>query len=152
MRILCLDIGTKRIGMAASDPMGLFAQGIGVLARLGDKRDFCAIAEKCKELDAQLILVGLPLNEEGEVGPEAAKVKAFAARLEAYMREHGIDIPFRMWDERYSTAEAEERLIAADVSRAKRKKVIDKMAAVVILEDFLSVMQLKPEGEEGALG
>ncbi|MFH1829243.1 MAG: Holliday junction resolvase RuvX [Pseudomonadota bacterium] len=151
MRILCLDIGTKRIGMAASDPLGLIAQGMGVLARRGDQRDFEAISKKCQELDAQLILVGLPLDEEGQVGPQAAKVNAFSEKLKAYMRKQGIDIPFKMWDERYSTKEAEGRLIAADVSRAKRKKVIDKMAAVVILEDYLSMIP-DPEGEEGALG
>ncbi len=151
MRILCLDIGAKRIGMAASDPLGLTAQGIGVLARRGDKHDFEAIAEKCQELDAQLILVGLPLNAEGEVGPEAAKVKAFSERLEVYMRKRNMDIPIKTWDERYSTVQAEKRLIAADVSRAKRKNVIDKMAAVVILEDYLSMIS-EPEGDEGALG
>lgn len=151
MRILCLDIGTKRIGLATSDPLGLTAQGIGVLARKGDARDFEAIAEKCQELNAQLILVGLPLDEEGEIGPEAAKIKAFSERLQAYLSRRGMDIPFKMWDERYSTVQAEERLIAADVSRAKRKKVIDKMAAVVILEDYLSTMP-SPEGDEGALG
>jgi putative Holliday junction resolvase len=152
MRILCLDIGTKRIGMAASDPLGLTAQPLCVIARRGGAKDFEEIARRCRELDAELLLVGLPLDEEGGEGPQAEKVRGYAAKLKDYLAEHDLDMPIQMWDERYSTAKAEERLIAADVSRARRREVIDKMAAVVILEDYLSSLETQPGGDEGALG
>lgn len=138
MRILCLDIGTKRIGVAASDPMGIIAQPLKVLARKGDKADFAEIGNLCRELGVELILIGIPFDEEGGLGPHAKRVKGFAERLGWDLRSTGIKAPIEMWDERYSTALAEERLIEADVSRAKRKKWIDKMAAVVILEEYLA--------------
>jgi len=137
MRILCLDIGTKRIGMAASDPMGWTAQPLGVLTRRGGSRDFESIADEVRKLGADMVLVGLPLDAEGGEGPQAVKVRAFALRLEAHFREAGIGARMEYWDERYSTATARERLIEADVSRARRRRVIDKMAAAVILEDYL---------------
>ena len=152
MRILCLDIGSKRIGLAASDPMGWTAQGVGVIERRGDDRDLDAIADKARELDAKLILMGLPLDEEGGVGPQAEKVKRFAARLAAHIEARGLDIPLEMWDERFSTAIAEERLLEADVSRRKRRRVIDKMAAVAILQDYLDSKDAPADDGEGYLG
>jgi len=152
MRILCLDIGTKRIGMAASDPLGLTAQPLGVIERRGGIKDFEEIANRCRELGAELLLVGLPLDEEGGEGPQAEKVRGYVSKLREYLRGHELDMPIEMWDERYSTARAEERLLAADVSRARRREVIDKMAAVVILEDYLSSLETQPGGDEGALG
>ena len=152
MRILCLDIGSKRIGLAASDPMGWTAQGIGVIERRGGERDLDAIAERARELEAELILVGLPLNEEGGIGPQAEKVRNFAARLALHLEARGLDIPMEMWDERFSTAVARERLIGADVSRQKRRRVIDKMAAVVILQDYLEAKGDGGGDEEGFLG
>jgi putative pre-16S rRNA nuclease len=152
MRILCLDIGTKRIGLAASDPMGWTAQGLGVLPRRGDAADFEAIAARCRELEAELILVGLPLDEEGGIGPAAQRIQAFAERLKAHLAKAGIEAPIELWDERYSTARATERLIAADVTRRRRKAVIDKMAAVAILEDYLEVRRPAADDDEGALG
>ncbi len=152
MRILCLDIGSKRIGAAATDPMGWTAQGLDVIERRGDKRDFAEIAARCNELDVQMLLIGLPLDAEGEVGAAAARVKEFARRLQASLSGAGLDIPIEFWDERYSTAMAEERLIEADVSRAKRRKVIDKMAAVAILEDWLASHAVSSSDDEGAMG
>lgn len=152
MRILCLDIGSKRIGVAASDPMGMTAQGIGVIERYGDARDLQSIIDKVKDLGADLVLIGLPLDEEGEMGPQAAKVQAFAARLKHAMQTAGLDMPMEMWDERYSTAEAEKRLIEADVSRHRRRQVIDKMAAVAILEDYLDSKGPFADDGEGHLG
>ncbi|MBN1283628.1 MAG: Holliday junction resolvase RuvX [Proteobacteria bacterium] len=152
MRILCLDIGSKRIGLAASDPMGLIAQGIGVIERRGGGRDFDEIMRHARELEATLILVGLPLDEEGGIGPQAAKVEAFTARLKGAMEAAGLDTPVEMWDERFSTATAEQRLIEADVSRKRRREVIDKMAAVAILQDYLDSRGDRLEGGEGFLG
>jgi len=75
MRIICLDIGTKRIGVAATDPLALTAQGIGVIRRHGGKRDMTAIENLCRELEADMMVIGLPLGEEGDVGPAAAKTR-----------------------------------------------------------------------------
>ena len=152
MRILCLDIGSKRIGLAVTDPLGWTAQGIGVLARRGDAKDFEAIAARCLELAAEMLLVGLQLDAEGEEGPEALRIRAFAERLALSLRGAGIEAPVELWDERYSTATAAARLIAADVSRKRRKEVIDKMAAVAILEDYLEAHAGPAGDDEGALG
>ena len=151
MKILCLDIGTKRVGVAASDPMGWMAQPIEVLVRRGGRKDFDAIAALVRELAADRIVVGLPLDAEGEAGPQAEKVKRFAERLGAHLKAADIDVPIELWDERYSTATAEARLIDADVSRQRRREVIDKMAAAVILEDYLRAHE-PPDAGKGAEG
>lgn len=106
------------------------------------------IAGLCRELEADKMIIGLPLNEDGEMGPAALKVQKFAGRLGGHLKKAGLDLPIEMWDERYSTAVAEERLLSADVTRRKRRRVIDKMAAVVILEDYLGANDISsPEGE-----
>jgi putative holliday junction resolvase len=152
MRILCLDIGSKRIGVAATDPLGWTAQGIATLERRGDAKDFEAIGAYCRERDAELILLGLPLDAEGEVGAAAARVKAFAERLAKALAAAGVEAAIDFWDERYSTKAAEERLISADVSRKRRREVIDKMAAVAILEDYLEAHLPAQDDDEGVLG
>lgn len=149
MRIVCLDIGSKRIGVAATDPLGLTAQPQGVLERRGGETDFERIMKICRERDAELLLVGVPLDAEGEEGAQAEKVRGYAAKLENYLRARGLALPLAFWDERYSTAEAEARLISADVSRTKRRRVIDKMAAVVILEDYLTANENSVSDDEG---
>ena len=136
-RILCLDVGDKRIGLAVSDTFGWTAQGLSTITRRQDKQVFDAISKICREYEVEHVIVGLPLNQEGELGPQAKKVENFRHGLENSLHEEGMFIPVEGIDERYSTKEAEERLLEHDVSRAKRKKVIDKMAAVVILESYL---------------
>lgn len=152
MRILCLDIGSKRIGVAASDPMGLLAQPLRVIERRGGQGDFDEIIALCRELEPGLLLVGLPLDAEGAEGEQARKVRAFTARLLERLRAAGIATPLQMWDERYSTAEAEEFLIEADVSRAGRRRVIDKMAAAAILQSYLLAHESPAEEDEGVKG
>lgn len=152
MRILCLDIGSKRIGVAVSDPLGWTAQPLTVLERRGGTGDFQAIEKVCRETEPELLLVGLPLDAEGEEGPQAQKVRAFTARMMEYLRSVAIEVPLTMWDERYSTAEAEARLIEADVTRKARKRVIDKMAAAAILADYLLVHENKTSDDEGVKG
>lgn len=152
MRIICLDIGTRRIGVAASDPFGWTAQPVKVVERRMGFKELEEIAGLCSELKARVIVVGVPLDEEGRIGPAAEKIKAFAARIEKHLRSKGIDTPIEFWDERYSTAIAEDRLIGADASRAKRKKLIDKMAAVVILEDYLDAHGRAAKGCEDTEG
>lgn len=141
MRILCLDIGTKRIGLAATDALGLTAQPIGVIERRGGIGDLREIERRCRELAAKQLLIGIPLDAEGEFGPAAKKVRSFADRLVRHLAGAGLDLSVEFWDESHSTVQAGERLIRAGVSRAKRKKVIDKMAALVILEDYLKTKE-----------
>ena len=143
MKILCLDIGTKRIGVAISDAFGWTAQGLDTLVRKNDDRVRERLLNMCRENDIKHVIVGMPLDQEGKLGKSAQRIEKFRANLEDYLHEDGVFIPVEGYDERYSTAEAEERLIQADVSRAKRRKIIDKMAAVVILEGYLREYRAK---------
>lgn len=129
-KILGLDIGEKRIGIAVSDALGWTAQGVETYMRKGEG-DAAYIADKAKTLGASLIVAGLPLNMNGSEGPSAKNVRAFMAEVQAL----GFDIAFQ--DERLTTVSAERTLIEADVSRKKRREVIDKLAAVYILGAYL---------------
>lgn len=141
MRILCLDIGTKRIGVAISDPLGWTAQPLTTMERRNHEHDCRTIMELCRAHDVEKILVGDPLDAEGRRGESAKQVERFTQALTRTLEQEGLSIPVETWDERYSTQEAQERLIASNVSRKKRKQVIDKMAAVVILESYLRERQ-----------
>jgi putative Holliday junction resolvase len=132
VRILGLDIGTKRIGVAVSDELGYTAQGVETIARRNPGADLDRIAVLADEYGVQEIVVGIPFNMDGSAGPQAVMVREMA---EAIGRRCGA--PIREWDERLSTVAAERTLIEADMSRAKRRKVIDKLAAVIILQGFL---------------
>ncbi|AEG61367.1 Holliday junction resolvase RuvX [Desulforamulus ruminis] len=133
MRIMGLDVGDKTIGVALSDPMGWTAQGLEVIRRKNDiQEDFQRLLEIIREYGVESILVGLPKNMNGTIGPQGEKVQAFVEQL-----KKEINLPVKTWDERLSTVAAEKVLLQADVSRSKRKKVIDKMAAAVILQGYL---------------
>lgn len=129
-RIMGVDIGEKRIGIAVSDPLGLTAQGIETYTRKGEA-DAQYIAERAKALEATLIVAGLPLNMNGSEGPSAQKVRAFMQEVSAF------GLPVEFVDERLTTVSAERMLIEADVSRKKRRQVVDKIAAVYILSAYL---------------
>ncbi len=132
-RVVALDVGDARVGVAASDEMGITANPVATITRgRSVKADIRAVEELLGELEASLVVVGLPLTAESEEGPQARKVREFAERLTRRIR-----IPVEMWDERFSTLEAQEALVEQDVSRAARREVIDKMAAAVILESYL---------------
>lgn len=133
MRILGLDIGTKRIGVAVSDDMAIIANGRETLERRGLDEDLKAISDISKKEKVQMIVVGLPKNMDGSIGIMARDVMDFASQLGEF-----TGLPVKLWDERLSTVEAEKLLISADVSRKKRKKVIDKLAATIILQSFLN--------------
>lgn len=133
MRIMGLDVGDKTIGVALSDPMGWTAQGLEVIRRKSDvQEDFQRLLQIIREYEVESILVGLPKNMNGTIGPQGEKVLAFVEQL-----KEEINLPVKTWDERLSTVAAEKVLLQADVSRSKRKKVIDKMAAAVILQGYL---------------
>jgi len=131
-RVIAVDLGTRRIGVAITDGLGLTAQPLDTIPRRGGQRDLDAIAALVRTHGAGRIVLGLPLDPDGEPGRAAKSAEAFAARLRA-----AIGLPVELVDESFSTVEAEEVLLAADVSRARRRAVVDKMAAAVILRRWL---------------
>ena len=128
-RIMGLDVGDKTIGVAVSDLMGLTAQGVKTIKRVGKKKDIEALKEIIKERQVNKIVSGLPKNMNGTLGPQGEKVIKFCELLE---EETGIKIEY--WDERLSTVAAERTLIQGNVRRENRKGVIDMVAAVIILQ------------------
>lgn len=127
-----LDVGDKRIGIALSDPLRITAQGLETYTRRTEAEDISHIADIFRNHDVEYIVCGLPKNMNGTIGPQAEKVQAFAAQIEA---ELGVRVVFS--DERLTTVFAERALLEADMSRQKRRKVIDKLAAVTILQSYL---------------
>lgn len=136
MRIMSLDVGSRTIGIACSDALLMTAQGIETIRRTSLEKDFNRLQELIAEYEVHELVVGMPKNMNGTKGERAEKTEEFVEK----MREV-IDLPVTYWDERLSTVMAERQLIAADVSRKKRKSVIDKMAAVVILQGYLDRLQ-----------
>ena len=132
MRVLGLDIGTKNIGVALSDELGILAQGKEVILRKSDKYAIARIKEIVEEFGVGKIVAGLPMNMDGSKGARAEDSERFSGKI-----EKEISVPVILWDERLSTKEAEDVMIRADISRKKRKKVIDKVAAQLILQGYL---------------
>ncbi|MDX9872147.1 MAG: Holliday junction resolvase RuvX [Clostridia bacterium] len=132
MRIIGLDIGEKRIGMALSDELGLTAQGLETFYRTSLDKDISGIRTILAQHGAQKIVAGLPRNMNGTYGPQAEKIREFATQLG---QQSGLEVTY--WDERLTSAAAERTLLEANVSRGKRKKVVDKLAAVLILQGYL---------------
>ena len=133
MRILGLDVGDRTIGIAASDALLFTAQGVETIRRTSLERDLRRLQELMQLYETNRLVVGLPKNMDGSQGTRCDIVRAFAQEV----KEALPDAEIVFWDERLSTVAAAKSLIAADVSRAKRKKVIDKMAAVFILQGYL---------------
>lgn len=131
-RVVAVDLGTRRIGVAVTDGLGLTAQPLATIARHGGQRDLDAIADVVRRYDAGRVVVGLPLSPEGEVGRAARSVQAFVERLRG-----ALAVPIEMIDESFTTVEAEDVLLQADLSRARRKQVVDRVAAAVILRRWL---------------
>ena len=145
-RKLALDVGDKTIGVAVSDPLGITAQGLTTIERIGIKKDTDKVVALIREYDCDTVVIGLPLNLNGSDSIQTEKVREFRSRLENKLRSNALAYICVDWqDERFTTVIAEDVLIAADLSRAKRKKVIDKQAAVLILQSWLAVHS---EGEK----
>lgn len=130
-RTIALDIGSVRIGVAVSDPLGMFAQGIAVLNARGDW--MAELAKTVAQYEKPKLLVGMPRRTDGTEGPEAQRMRETAAALGEYFPE--LEIEF--WDERFTTTIAQQALLEADVSRAGRKKSVDKIAATLLLQSYL---------------
>ncbi len=126
-------MGSKTIGVAVSDWGGSLAQGVTTLRRRGLPSDLREIEKLVRDLEAEKIVIGLPLNMNGTEGPQAAKIREFGAAVAQHLKER----PVFFWDERLTTVEAERVLAEAEVSRKKKKKLVDKMAAAFILQGFL---------------
>lgn len=129
---MALDYGDKTIGVALSDALKITAQGKEVIRRTSRKADFKRLEELIQENEVERIVVGLPLNMNGTQGPRAEKTLKFVDRL-----KRAFDLPVETYDERLSTSAAERTLLEGDMSRKKRKKVIDMTAAVIILQGYL---------------
>ena len=133
MRALGLDVGDKTIGIAISDPLGMFAQPVETLRRVGRRKDLEKVARLVAERDVATVVVGLPVRTDGVEGPEAEKVRQTAEALIALLE--GVELVFQ--DERFTTAQAQRALIQGGMRRKKRKQVVDQVAAVLILQSWL---------------
>jgi putative Holliday junction resolvase len=131
-RILALDLGKKRIGLALSDPLGITAQGLPTLERTNIRQDLSAIEHIILDRGVTLLLMGNPLHMSGDAGRQAAYVHEFAERLAEHTR-----IPLKYWDERLTTVEAHRVLRSSGIGIEKRARAIDKLSAVILLESYL---------------
>ena len=131
MRVICLDVGERRIGVAVTDALDLTAQGVETIWCKGIENDLARVIELCKQYETDRILCGLPRNMDGSEGFQAQRVRTFADRLTS----SGYNIRFQ--DERMTTKLATGVLLEADVRRSKRKDVVDKLAATYILQSFM---------------
>ena len=131
-RVLGLDVGARRIGVAVSDPLGITAQGLETLHRKNKKHDLAHLDRVIREYDVQQIVVGLPLRMSGVEGAQAEKIHAFADDL-----RKNFKLPVHLWDERLTSAEANRLLRETELSIEKRGKAVDRMAAVLILQGWM---------------
>lgn len=133
-RLIGFDYGSKRIGVAVSDPLGISALPLPAIRREGDRKDVETIAAMARHYEAAGFVFGLPLHIDGNEGKMAEMVRRFAGKL-----EEATGLPTQMWDERFTTAQAERTLIDAGVRREKRKEVRDSMSAAFILQGVLDL-------------
>jgi putative holliday junction resolvase len=144
LRIMGLDYGDKRIGVAISDSLGLTAQAKGVIKRRDLNTDLDCLKEYISEYDIEEIIVGLPINMDGSSGFRADRTTEFVNFL-----KKRLELSIKLWDERLSTVEAERLLLEADIGRAERKKIIDQVAAAIILQSYLDAINYQNRKGEG---
>ena len=138
MKKIALDVGDKTIGVAVSDALNITAQGITTIERVGIRKDAGKVMDYIREYDCDTVVIGLPKKLDGTDSPQTEKVYEFKTMLENKMRRSGMgNIKIVYYDERLTTVMAEKVLIEADIRRNKRKQVIDKQAAVIILQSYL---------------
>jgi putative Holliday junction resolvase len=131
-RILALDVGSRRIGVAVTDPLGITAQGLETIQRRNKRTDYAQLEHLLHEYNIAEIVVGYPLRMSGSTGTQSEKMEAFAAEL-----RKRFGIPVHLWDERLTSAEANRLLRETEMSIRRRAEVVDRMAAVLILQNFL---------------
>lgn len=140
MRIMALDIGDRRIGVALSDPGQMLARGLQVIRCRSREADMALIASLAKEHEVEKIIVGYPRQLDGTVGEQARKVEAYATELQKVLQT-----PIVLWDERLSTARAQKAMIEAGTKRRERRTRLDAVAAAVILQDYLDSVRWENE-------
>lgn len=133
MRVLAVDLGTKNIGTAVSDALGLTVRPLETIARSADERDIARLKVLVEDLEAEAVVVGLPLRMDGTVGDAAASAIKFAEKLRAR-----LEVPVFMQDERLTSYEAEQMMIERGFAKIKRRARSDEFAAMIILEDYLA--------------
>ena len=139
MRKLGLDVGNKTVGVAVSDPLGIIATGVTTIERVGIRKDTGKVIDYIREYDCDTVVIGLPVNLDGEDTLSTERAREFRRMLENKLKSSGplSKVKVEWQDERFSTVEAEEVLIEANMSREERKKIIDRQAAIVILQRYL---------------
>ncbi|HWZ45168.1 MAG TPA: Holliday junction resolvase RuvX [Candidatus Saccharimonadales bacterium] len=137
-RILAIDYGSRRMGLAVSDLLGITAQGIETLQRRNRRSDFGRLQRVIKDYEVREIVLGYPLRMNGEEGTQSQKVAAFAEELREYFH-----LPVHLWDERLTSAEANRLLRESEVSLERRTQAVDRMAATLILQSFLASRESK---------
>lgn len=141
---MALDVGEKRIGIALSDPLGITAQGLEVYQRRAETEDLTYLAGLFQKHQCTGLLIGLPRHMNGEIGPEAEKIMAFGRRLGAACRVEPV-----FWDERLTTVQAERALLEGNMRRRRRRQMIDQLAAVLLLENYLRFGALRTKEDLG---
>ena len=134
-RILGLDLGQKTIGVAISDPLGFTAQGLTTIRRSNKEKDIEDLRKICDDYKVETIVLGLPKNMNGTIGPSGELAMAFGKLIEEELK---IEVKF--WDERWTTVAAHKAMLEADLSRNKRKKIVDKVASTYILHGYLDII------------
>ena len=135
VRILGLDVGSKTIGVAISDPLGFTAQGLTTIRRTKKEQDIQEIKKFCDEYDVKVIVIGLPKNMNGTIGPSGEITMALGKLI-----EEELNVEIKFWDERLTTVAANKAMLEADLSRSKRKKIVDKVASTYILQGYLDMI------------
>jgi putative Holliday junction resolvase len=138
MRILALDHGTKRVGVAISDELKMIAQPLEFLPAEPFSKFITRVEQLLTDKEVELIIVGMPRNMNGTYGDAALKVEDFVASLKA-----AVPVPIRTWDERLTSAQANRLLIQGNVRRQKRKEKVDQMAAAILLQSYLDTLEAR---------
>jgi putative Holliday junction resolvase len=142
-KILAVDWGKAKLGLAVSDDLGITAQGLSSLPRVSESKDIDAIGAYIRDLRIEAVVVGLPKNMDGTLGPSAEAAQAFAGALRAR-----LGIPVHLWDERLTSLAAERTLVGAGIRRRERRGMRDKVAAIMILQGFLDRQRVTVEQED----
>lgn len=143
MKILALDLGKRRIGLAVSDPLGITAQGLQTVERKNKRTDLAALARLAEQHGVELILVGNPLHMSGRSGTQSEQAQQFAADLAEWTRR-----PVRLWDERLTTVEAQRVLRQSGIGIEKRAKAVDQLSAVILLQSYLDSLAFRREQDD----
>ena len=137
MKKLGLDVGDKTIGVAVSDEMGIIADGVTTIERVGIKKDTGKVLDYINEYNCDTVVIGLPLKLDGTDSPQTEKVREFVERLKNKTQSNGLKLNYVFQDERFTTKIAEDVLIEANMRSEKRKTIIDRQAAVIILQSYM---------------